>query len=944
MRHRRTLRLLVLLGLFAPPASNAVGQAPGVPQPAPQAPVFRAGVDVLEVDVSVVDSEGRPIADLLGPEFTATVDGSPRRVVSAQFVSLRPDVARTTRFTEVPEAEVAISANSVGARGRLLAIAVDRESISFGNGRHAARAAARFLDTLGPDDKVSFFTVPLQGPFVEFTSDHELVRRELERMAGVAHRPRGTLNISITEAYTVDNHRGGLEENAVYERFCGRFPAGSIEYLSCELDVRNQAGTIVQELRLRAQNSIHALQTVLQRFRDVDAPKSLVWISEGLIVDGAGELAALAGLAEAARTTVNIIMLDVPIGDVTEAERSPTDRDDRELQRRGLELLAGFTRGALYPVSANVDAVFERMERELSGYYLLGLETIAGDDDGKRHQIKVSVRRRGATVRARPEFVFAPTSTRSESVEQQLVRALRSPLPATDLPMRATTYTYRDAASGNDRILLATEVDRLEDTPADIVLGFVVTDAEGKVVADGVKRATLEPATGPRGPVLQHASALVVPAGTYALKLAAIDGAGRVGSLERTVRAWDLSGVPLAVGDLMVVDGALGAGQALRAPVEARLTSGRLAAYIELYAAQPASFDATEVRIEVAAEESGPALAGGVARLSPGPENGTRLASAIVPVPTLRPGTYVARAVVSLEGKNVALLTRPVRILSTPGTDAGGITSTAPSAGAALSSVKGSQPGLAALLGAPRPMRRDEWLSPDAVGQAMDALEAARPALKKTTAKVRTGTFEGAARVAFEAGDQLGALFLRGLELFARGDVAKAGMQFSGALREAPDFVPAAIYLGACQSLVGSDRDAVATWRRASGSPSWTPPAALALGDALVRLGQPSEAVPLLAAGVAAWPRDDDLRRRLAIAYALSDQQRDALATIEPYLERHPDDAEALLVAMQVLHEAQVKSHPLLDPAQQRERMNRYAAAYVATKGPHVALVESWVR
>jgi len=52
--------------------------APASPQ---QPPTFRSGVELIEVDVSVIDREGRPIADLQASDFTVTVDGGPRRVV-----------------------------------------------------------------------------------------------------------------------------------------------------------------------------------------------------------------------------------------------------------------------------------------------------------------------------------------------------------------------------------------------------------------------------------------------------------------------------------------------------------------------------------------------------------------------------------------------------------------------------------------------------------------------------------------------------------------------------------------------------------------------------------------------------------------------------------------------------------------------------------------------
>src|SRR5580692_2241910 len=52
-----------------------------------QAPVFRSSVDLLEVDVSVVDGSGRPVDNLRSPEFSVSVDGQPRRVVSSEYIS-----------------------------------------------------------------------------------------------------------------------------------------------------------------------------------------------------------------------------------------------------------------------------------------------------------------------------------------------------------------------------------------------------------------------------------------------------------------------------------------------------------------------------------------------------------------------------------------------------------------------------------------------------------------------------------------------------------------------------------------------------------------------------------------------------------------------------------------------------------------------------------------
>ena len=68
-----------------------------------QRPTFRAGVDIIEIDVSVVDGDGRPITDLVPSDFTVEIDGESRRVVQAPFVSLRSDEPVARPEPEVPE-------------------------------------------------------------------------------------------------------------------------------------------------------------------------------------------------------------------------------------------------------------------------------------------------------------------------------------------------------------------------------------------------------------------------------------------------------------------------------------------------------------------------------------------------------------------------------------------------------------------------------------------------------------------------------------------------------------------------------------------------------------------------------------------------------------------------------------------------------------------------
>lgn len=916
-------------------SSGVWAQTP--PQPPP--PVFRTGVDLIEVDVSVVDNRGRPITDMRGPEFTVTVNGQPRTIVSAHFVTMRPpktDGRRALRDT--PDAP--FTSNTTAVPGRLVVIAVDRDNISFGGGREVVPAAKKFLDALGPNDKVAFLTVPL-GPQVGFTANHRLIRAELDRVIGVARRPRLDLNIGVAEAFAIAEHSDPRVEAEVLLRFCGRLRGMEAE--ACELNVRTQAGAIAHEQHVRTDAAVHTLEALLQMLRDIDGPKSVVWISEGLVTSrGGNELSGLERLADAARATINVIMLDEPIINVAEAEKSPTSRDDRELAVVGLELLAGRTRGALYRVSVNAEAAFTQMEETLSGYYLLGVEPTAADRDGKRHPIKVTVRRQGASVRARREFQFANTGAAAvESPEKRIERALSAPFSTSELPMRVATYAYQDANSPRVRVLVATEIDGRDAASGTVTIGYALIDQEGRIAATGVQRKTLAAAQGPDGPTFEDAGAFVVDPGSYILKLAVIDANGRRGSVEHPLQAFQMAGVPFAVGDLMLADNPVRAADSIRPPVEARIATGRLATYMELYAADPASFAAMGVRIEVAAGESGAALISGDGALSGPGDARTRTVGAVVPVGALPPGQYVARAIVTRGDQQIGQLSRPFHI--TAASSAAGVSGAAPAGGGAPAAGSAASPSglLAAMLPAPAAFRREDTLTSDTLGFFMDVLDKGRPALKATTARVRTGNLAGAGRAAFEADDQLAAMFLRGLELYAAGQLTQAATQFSGALRMAPDFAPATFYLGACYAAGGRDQEAVAVWRKGLADPK-SVTAYRTLSDALFRLRDAEQAGALLAQASAAFPQDDPLRLRLATAHALALKHRDALAAIEPYLSRHPDQDEALLIALHAIYAAHVAGQPILTGTEERERMDKYSRAYTAARGRHTDLVRTW--
>ena len=114
------------------------------------------------------------------------------------------------------------------------------------------------------------------------------------------------------------------------------------------------------------------------------------------------------------------------------------------------------------------------------------------------------------------------------------------------------------------------------------------------------------------------------------------------------------------------------------------------------------------------------------------------------------------------------------------------------------------------------------------------------------------------------------------------------------------------------------------------------------LADELVRAGEPDQAVVVLRRAVTIWPEDDLLRRRLALAHAAQGQFQQALVQIEPYLERHQNDHQALLIALHAIYGAHAGGQTLTTPEGDLERMTAYARSYAAAAGPHGAIVADW--
>jgi VWFA-related protein len=443
------LAAALALALSTSSAVEGLAAAQGQ-EPQPRA-TFKSNVDLVPVDVNVIDKDGRPVADLGVGDFTLAVDGKPRRIASAQFISVdRVDVS-------APPKPMEYDSNAGAQAGRLVMIAIDSSNIGAGRGKPAIEAAKRFVGTLNRSDRVAVVMLPGAGPQIEFTSNHAIVQTLLGSMVGQAVDSFGQKRVGLSEALAIQREDRDVT-NQVIARECPENLSTEIQ-ASCMAQLNAEGQAMLAQVRQRTNNAMISLRHLFERMAASDTPKTLVLITEGLMLDREySDVAWIAPRAAAAHITLFALQLDAPDMEAAAHRSSPSRGADRELLREGLDRLVGMANGDVFRVTGNADFAFQRLSRELSGYYLLSFEPLPGDRDGKPHKIAIDLRRKGLTLRSRREFsVGAPGSRPAEAI---VVDTLRAPLLATDIPVKLTTYTFQDPDSSKLKIILAADIDR----------------------------------------------------------------------------------------------------------------------------------------------------------------------------------------------------------------------------------------------------------------------------------------------------------------------------------------------------------------------------------------------------------------------------------------------------------------------------------------------------
>ena len=118
----------------------------------------------------------------------------------------------------------------------------------------------------------------------------------------------------------------------------------------CERDVLSESSNMVRTVRQNSIDSLRGLYNLLLALSVIEGPKTLILMSEGLVLDTPSELDNIIRAAAYARVTINVLLMDVPRDDITVGQLGPTVTEDRDMQVSGLADLAAGSAGSLYNI------------------------------------------------------------------------------------------------------------------------------------------------------------------------------------------------------------------------------------------------------------------------------------------------------------------------------------------------------------------------------------------------------------------------------------------------------------------------------------------------------------------------------------------------------------------------------------------------------------------
>ena len=447
------MRLVLVLLMTAAVAGQE--QKPVPADPPPQQPIFRAGTDLVRVDVTVTQRGDEPVSDLTMEDFEITEDDVPQTVETLKFIKV--DGARQSNLDEPLEIR-------------------SKEHAMLEASREDVRLFAIFLDDYHISKRPEI-TLPLRDALTKFVN--QLGPNDLV-----------ALMEPLTTLYDLKYTRSKSELLSRIRNFEGRygetFPVKSV-IEEAQLTQRNW-------MELRSGVTLSALKALATQMGGLrDGRKSILFFSQGPGVrPGSPNDQLMQEIDEAAnRGNVTIHVIDPrPLGSVGFGGDTV------------LRSLAADTGGRAIVNTNNPTEQLQGVMSDASAYYLVGYTPTRKTNDGKFHEIKVRVKRRGVRVNARKGYwsasekeltaaaqaaatpvnvaLTAALSSLSDSVNTRAV-AIWTGYAKADATLTRVTFTWEPNATTAAEKPARLEIQPVDDAGKEIMPAQVIGGAPGEL-------------------------------------------------------------------------------------------------------------------------------------------------------------------------------------------------------------------------------------------------------------------------------------------------------------------------------------------------------------------------------------------------------------------------------------------------------------------------------
>ena len=425
--------------------------------------VVKISTNLIQIDVTVTDGKGKPIADLKPEEIEIYENGEKQKITNFSFISsLRTSAQKpaVSEKTGIPVPQQVLRPDQIR---RTIALVVDDLSLSFESAFLTRKALKKFVDEqMQEGDLVAIIRTGAGiGALQQFTSDKRMLYAAIEK---VKWNPAGTGGVSAfdpVQAAADTSLQGDPDETDTF-------------------DLGSSARSL-QEFRntVFSTGTLGALKYVVTGMGELPGRKSVILFSDGFKLFETDEngmpvsnivLEFLRELVDAAnRSSVVFYTIDgrglvstalTAEDSVSSAEQIVTATQARGAElldtQEGLSYLAEETGGFAVLNNNDLSKGVRRVLDDQS-YYLVGYEPNGATfDPAKRkyNNLAVKVLRRGTNVRYRSGFFNVPDkpagvlSPTNASPQAQLETALVSPFAVSGIDLRLNALFGSDAKKG----------------------------------------------------------------------------------------------------------------------------------------------------------------------------------------------------------------------------------------------------------------------------------------------------------------------------------------------------------------------------------------------------------------------------------------------------------------------------------------------------------------